>query len=198
MSETKQLSVCTLYRAMPASICAGVRLLRCGLFCASNMASLPGMYVALPSKAVPPASAPQYRYSPEGKSNMFELLLPAPYTCCIQQLPSSGAWLLPSGDDERGTSWLAVVPTKAGAAAGHAESGGAAGAGAAAAVQTHGTMVATANADGAGTAARSAASAGEGQGREAIGPARETGGASDDGNTAGTAASIAASVGACC
>ncbi len=39
----------------------------------------------------------------------FDLVLPDPYTACVQQLGSSGAWMVPLTDG----SWICVRPQKA-------------------------------------------------------------------------------------
>lgn len=44
------------------------------------------------------------------KGGAAQLQLPAPYTPCVQQLPKSGAWMLPAADRPE---WMLVRPKAA-------------------------------------------------------------------------------------
>lgn len=45
----------------------------------------------------------QYHFDATG----IQVLLPDPYTPCVQQLPGSGAWMVPSAD---GGKWMLIRP----------------------------------------------------------------------------------------
>jgi len=48
----------------------------------------------------------RYQFSASGA----EVLAPAPYTPCVQQLPGSGAWMVPAADRKE---WLMIEPAPA-------------------------------------------------------------------------------------